>query len=224
MSSSGNPRLRSAAASGGLRGCAASVVAAPALLVLAPAAAVIRGWQGWRRGADWRIEIERIPRGRDRARLDVTADIPRAAESGFVRRATHSLIRIAETLRRPDDVYHLYYRVPGDDDGVLLPVGPRLQELGERLSLSFGQSALEGRTTLWLTLPANRPAADHVDPSRDDPEAPGKLEELIARPGTRWAMAVRRTHLIPSTVHRIMLWLPDESAETVVRILRDLHP
>ena len=204
------------------RGCLASAAAAPALLVLAPLAAVVRGWQAWRRGRDWRIEVDEGRNAAARQRLEVTADVPRASASGFPRRLTHALVRIAEVLRRPDDVHHLFYRIPGDDEGMLVPVGPQLQELGERIQLALGQSVLERRTTLWLTLPADRAVARLVDPSRDDPEAEGEPERLVARTAPRWAMAASRARSGPSVLYRLVLWVPEAHADSVAEILRSV--
>jgi hypothetical protein len=214
-------RSRAAAAHGRGRGCLASAAAAPVLLALAPLAAAVRSWQAWRRGRDWRIAVETLDQGA-RLRLDVTVDVPRASASGFPRRLTHALVRIAETIRRPDDVYHLYYRIPGDDEGVLMPVGPRLQELGERIQLALGQTVLERRTTLWLALPADRPVARLVDPSRDDPEAEGEPENLVARTTPRWAMAASRVRSGPSVIYRLLLWVPEAHADSVAEILRSV--
>ncbi|HSL18366.1 MAG TPA: hypothetical protein VLB51_10730 [Methylomirabilota bacterium] len=222
MSPRGPARSRAAAAHGRGRGCLASAAAAPVLLVLAPLAAAVRSWQAWRRGRDWRIAVEALDQGAT-VQLGVTADVPRASASGFPRRLTHALVRIAEAMRRSDDVYHLFYRIPGDDEGVLMPVGPRLQELGERIQLALGQPVLELRTTLWLALPADRPVARLVDPSRDDPEAEGEPENLVTRTAPRWAMAASRARSGPSVIYRLLLWVPDEHANSVAKILRSVR-
>ena len=125
-------------------------------------------------------------------------------------------------MRRPDDVYHLFYRIPGDDEGVLTPVGPRLQELGERIQLALGQPVLERRTTLWLALPADRPVARLIDPSRDDPEADDEPENLVARTTPRWAMATSRGRSGPSVIYRLLLWVPEAHADSVAEILRSV--
>lgn len=221
MSPRSPARSRVAAARGRGRGCLASAAAAPVLLVLAPLAAVIRTWQAWRRGHDWRVEVE----ARDATwghRIELTADVPRASASGFPQRLTHALVRIAERMRHPDDVYHLFYRIPGDDEGVLTPVGPRLQELGERIQLALGQPVLERRTTLWLALPADRPVARLIDPSLDDPEAEGEPESLVATTTPRWAMAASRARSGPSVIYRLLLWVPEAHADSVAEILRSV--
>jgi hypothetical protein len=199
-------------------GCAGPALAAPLLAVLAPAAAVVRGWQAWRRGSALRVEIGR---GSDPA-IELTADIPSRSGSVFPRRLTHALVRVAETLRAADDTHHLVYRIPGDDEATLVPVGPRLQELGERLRLVLAQAELERRTALWLTLPAHQAIGEVIDPRRDDPEADGEPGDLVARTGARWAAATAWTRSGPSTVYRVLLWVPEASVDAVEGILRSV--
>jgi hypothetical protein len=82
-------------------------------------------------------------------RIDTTADVPSAAVEAFRRRLTETVVRVAEGLRRPDDVYHLLYRDPSADETVVLPIGPQIQELAERLHLVLSLGPMAGRTAVW---------------------------------------------------------------------------
>ncbi len=90
------------------------------------------------------------------ARIDTTADVPSAAVEAFRRRLTETVVRVAEALRRPDDVYHLLARDPSAEETDVLPVGPQIQELAERLHLVLGRPPMAGRTAVWMALPRFR--------------------------------------------------------------------
>jgi hypothetical protein len=109
--------------------------------------------------------------GGELRRFDLEFDVPKAAEPQFQPRFTDTIVRVAEALRLSDDIYHLVYRLPWDDEPVVIPVGPQLQELGERFSLVQAQSAMAGRTAVWLTLGRERSLSEIVDPISYDPEA-----------------------------------------------------
>ena len=121
------------------------------------------------------------------------------------------MIRIAEHLRHSGDHYHHIYRDPAEPDAVLLPLGPQLQELGERLILALRQSDLSNRTAVWLTLPARPAIAELVDPAIYDPDATGEPEALVAEIDARWAMATEWARIGPSTVYHVILWVPRTS-------------
>ena len=96
-------------------------------------------------------------------------DVPLQDESSFRRRVTDAVVRIAEALRQPDDVYNLVYRMPLDEEAVVLPVGPQLQELGERFFLTLNQGVVAGRTMVWLTLGRDTALAVWWTPSHATP-------------------------------------------------------
>jgi len=98
-----------------------------ALIVISPFALVIRSWRAWRRGDKVRSTLETRPLVSTtgaRHRIDLTLDVPAAVEPGFRRRLTDAVVRVAEALRRPDDVYNIIYRHPADPEPVVLAVGP----------------------------------------------------------------------------------------------------
>ncbi len=101
-------------------------------------------------------------------------DVPLSREGGVRRRVTDAVIRVAEDLRRPDDIYTMIYRLPSDEEAVALPVGPQLQELGERFYLALNQGPVAGRTVVWLTLGRGTALASVVDPFTCDPEGDGR--------------------------------------------------
>jgi len=202
----------------GAKGCLGSLAGFAVLAVMSPFAALIQAWRRWRRGADVRVVVEATERsdaGAGAARVDVTVDVPRSDETGFRRRVTDAVIRVAESLRRPDDVYNLVYRMPAEDEALALPVGPLLQEFGERFFLVLNQGSLENRTVVWLTLGRGTALAQVVDPATCDPEADGEPEGLLGTPAARWAMASEWARVGPSLVIRLVLVVPADNLEQV---------
>ena len=211
--------------SSGPRGCLAAGAGFLALIVISPLALVIRSWRSWRRGGEVRSTLETRPItsvAGARRRIDLMFDVPAPAEPGFRRRLTDAVVRVAETLRRPDDVYNIIYRHPADPEPVALSVGPQLQELGERFSLVLSQGALAGRTVVWLTLPRDRALSEVLDPTACDPEAEGEPEALLASPAARWSMATEWARVGPSLVIRLILVVPSDAENRVKALLRSL--
>ena len=132
---------------------------------------------------------------------------------------TDAVVRVAETLRASDDVYHLVYRLRSDTEPTTLPVGPQLQEFGGRFSLVLSQGALSGRTVAWLTLPRGQALAEVVDPLTYDPEAEGEPGRLLETSDARWSMASEWAHVVPSLVIRLILIVPDGRADRVRHLL-----
>jgi len=218
--------LRDPGSEGPPGGCLKVAVGAAALVVISPFALVVRRWRAWRRGGELRSTLATRPfansGGGARRWIDLTLDVPAPAEPGFRRRLTEAIVRVAEELRRPDDVYHLVYRRPGDAEPVLLPVGPQLQELGERFSLVLAQGSLAGRTVVWLTLGRGRALAEVVNPASCDPEGEGEPEALLATAEARWSMAGEWARIGPSLVVRLILVVPADAEERVKAPLRSL--
>lgn len=208
------------------RGCLATGVGAVVLAGLAPFVVAVRGWKKWRRGSEIRMktEIESIPgsAGVDLRRIDLSFDVPLAAEPGFRSRLTDTVVRVAESLRAPDDVYHLVYRLPWDEEPVAIPVGPMLQELGERFDLVQSQGAMAGRTAVWLTFGRDRALAEVVDPVAYDPEADGEPDGLLMHPELRWSMATEWARVGPSLIFRLILVVPTHRADQVQTVLEGL--
>ena len=185
-------------------GCLSSAFGLLSLVVLAIPVGLVRTWQTWRRGSDWRIDWRARPAAdpSGRVRIDLDADIPYRSTGDFPKRLTDTVIRIAEHLRRPDDHYHHIYRDPAEPDAMLLPLGPRLQELGERLILALRQSGLANRTAVWLTLPARPAIAELVDPANPmTPTATGEPDGLVTHTNARWAMTTEWARIGPSTIY-----------------------
>lgn len=211
----------------GPRGCLGSAAGLAVLTLISPFAVIIQSWRRWRRGGDVRVDFEVTswPGGGDgrSRRVDATMDVPLQDESSFRRRVTDAVVRIAEALRQPDDVYNLVYRMPLDEEAVVLPVGPQLQELGERFFLTLNQGVVAGRTMVWLTLGPNTALAGVVDPISCDPEAEGQLESLLATPEARWSMASEWARIGPSLVIRLILVVPSDTQGAVCDRLRALR-
>jgi hypothetical protein len=208
---------------GSMAGCLRSAVGLVGLVVLAPVATAVRGLRAWRRGPGLRLACRRgdfaAGDGPPLARIDTTADVPSAAVQAFRRRLTETVVRVAEFLRRPDDVYHLLARDPSAEETDVLPVGPQIQELAERLHLVLGRPPMAGRTAVWMALPRARRVVDFVDPFDYDPEAAGEPERLLAGSGMRWGMATGFAPSGPSVVFRIVLYVPADAAPTIEGLL-----
>ena len=205
-------------------GCLSSVFGILSLVVLAVPVGLVRSWQSWRRGAEWQLgwTIRPADATSGRLRIDLEADIPHQTTRDFPRRLTETVIRIAEHLRQSDDHYHLIYRDLAEPDAILLPVGPMLQELGERLILALRQHELADRTAVWLTLPPRPAIAELVDPAAYDPDAAGEPEGLVEQTNARWAMATEWARVGPSIIFRVILWVPVEEERAVQTILAGL--
>jgi len=202
-------------------GCLTSVAGALVLAVIAPAVVALRRWRTWRRGPGLRLEVaSSTPAGEGRRRLELGYDVPATAAPAFHRRLTDAVVRLAEDLRRPDDVYHLVYREAGDDEVVALPLGPRLQSLGERLHLLLSRSSTAGRTVVWLALGREPSLAEIVDPVACDPELETERERLLAA-ADRWAMASSWLVVGPSLLVRIVLVIPANAEDAVTAIFRN---
>ena len=208
---------------GTMAGCLRSAIGLVGLVALAPFAIAVRGLRAWRRGTGLRLECTRgelaVGDGPPLARIDTTADVPSAAVEAFRRRLTETVVRVAEVLRRPDDVYHLLAREPSAEETDVLPVGPQIQELAERLHLVLGRPPMAGRTVVWMALPRSRRVAEVVDPFDYDPEAAGEPERLLAGSGMRWGMASGFAPRGPSVAFRFVLYVPSESAPAVEAVL-----
>jgi len=211
----------------GPRGCLGTAAGLAVLAVISPFALVVHRWRCWRRGNEIRSAVTATSwpetRGEERRRIDAVLDVPLIREPGFRRRTTDAVIRVAEDLKRTDDVYTMIYRLPSDEEAVTLPVGPQLQELGERFYLALNQGPVAGRTVVWLTLGRGVALAEVVDPRVCDPEADGEPEGLLGSEDARWAMASEWARVGPSLIIRLILVVPSNSAEVVCDRLRALR-
>lgn len=203
-------------------GCLSNAFGFLSLLVLAIPAGLVRSWQARRRGTEWRTEWTSRPVP-GRTRIDLEADIPVQSTGDFPRRLTDTVIRIAELFRKPDDHYHHIYRDPAEVDAILLPLGPQLQELGERLILALRQSDLANRTAVWLALPARPAIAELVDPATVDPDGDGEPDGIVGNASPRWAMATEWARIGPSTIYHVILWVPEDSAPAVESVLARIN-
>jgi hypothetical protein len=196
------------------------------LAILSPFVLVVRAWRAWRRGPDPRssIDVGKVMNSAGKAlcRVDLAFDVPRATEPDFRRRLTDAVVQVAESIREDDDVYHLACRLPWEEEPVVLPVGPQLQELGERFSLVQSQGKLAGRTVVWLTLANDCALAEVLDPETYDPEGDGEPDALLIHPDVRWSMATEWAHAGPSAVIRLILVVPSEKADRVKMLFESL--
>jgi hypothetical protein len=207
-------------------GCILTGGSAAVLALLSPFVLAVRAWRTWRRGSELqtRTEVGTLTNsaGVEHRRFDLDFDVPTAAEPGFRARLTDTIVRVAETLRAPDDVYHLVYRLPWDEEPVLLPIGPQLQELGERFSLVQSQGAMAGRTAVWLTLGREHALSEIVDSVSYDPEAVGEPESLLTHADLRWSMATEWARVGPSLVVRMIVIVPARHEQRMSEVLDTL--
>lgn len=202
-------------------GCLRLLPAAAAMVVLAPPVAAVRAWRRWRRGRGVRIDIRRREAATGlgpAVELDVEVDVPADRRTELRRAFTEAVVRMAEGMPRRDLVVHLAYRVPTEPEPVVVPVGPLVQQLAERLHLALGQLELAGRTVLWLAMPRQVVLAREVDPFAYDPEAPGEPDRLIERAPVVWAMVVARTSDGPSERLRALVTVPPDRADVVAKL------
>ena len=213
-----------ATALGQRSGCLRSPVGLLALVTMAPPAAIWKWWQRRRRGADVRCHIWSGHDVGGGALLchELAIDAPSGRESGVQRALTDSLVRVAEELRQPDDVYHLLTREAGED-ATGVAVGARVQALGERFALALTRSALAERTQVWLTLPANLHLSQAVDLERCDPDGDREPDAIVASARARWAVATSFAPRGPSSLFRLRFYLPPATKERAGVILSQLE-
>jgi len=205
-------------------GCLAGIGGFIGIVLLAPVALVIRVIRGWKRGRSTLVDRADSAFDGGLTRIDLRVDLASAGVNPFRATLTDVVVRIAETLRQPDDIYHLIFRDVAADETVVLPVGPQLQELGDRFNLVFSQASMAGRTAVWLTLGRGSRVVDVVEPSEYDPEADGEPEGFLARSAMRWGMATTFASDNVSTLFRVVLFVPSESLPSVNTILARLDP
>ncbi len=203
-------------------GCIPAAVAWVLLVVLAPFAAVVRSWRRLRRGTLARVRWA-VEAGEPLAVVDLTVDVPSAMANRARRNLVDAVVRVAEELRRPDDLYNLIWREATGSEAILDAVGPRPQELAQRLDTALSHWGFDRRTQLWVTLPRGVYLGELVDPLVFDPEAEGAAAELFGRSVPRWAMEVSFARGSPSTVYRLRLHVPGEAAGAVEDILSRLR-
>lgn len=204
-------------------GCLRLVAAGVALAVLAPVTALVRMWRRRRRPVRFRVSVAgAVAAAPGATRLDLRAEVPSDQELAWRARLTDTVVRLAEALRSPDDVYHLLYRVPGEPEAVLVAIGPQLQELGERFSLALGQLELAGRTAVWLVLPRRCHVATVVDPFTADPEAAGEPDRLLTTPALRWGLATEWQRRDDALHLRLLADVPVDNAATARAVLARL--
>lgn len=209
------------------RGCLATGTGAVVLAVLAPFVLAVRGFRKWRRGSEIQLKtgLESFSNaaGADLRRIDLSFDVPLPVEPEFRQRLIEAVVRVAEMLRAPDDVYHLVYRFPWDEEPVVMPVGPKVQELGERFALVQSQGAMAGRTAVWLTLSRDCALSEVVDPAAYDPAADGEPDGLLMHPALRWSMATEWARVGPSVIFRLILVVPNRRVDDVQIALEALR-
>lgn len=179
--------------------------------VLGPLVAARRWGRRRRRGDEFLVELDegRLERtDGDLERLSLVVDVPPESERTTRREVTALVARVAEDLETDGYVYHLVYRLPWECEARLRSVGPKVQELGERLHLQLGRPELQRLTSVWLVLPRSVYLGTVVDAGVCNPEAEGEPEALIGGLPCRWACATAWWRDEASVFFKVVLYLP----------------
>ena len=197
-------------------GCVRALLAAPALVFLAPMAALYRSWARWRRGSAVLVNsgiagFERSPGAW--AKVTATVDIPHTADNAQL--MTRCLVRLAERLGTDAQAYHLIHREPGCEETIAVPLGLTINDLAERFSLSCRRSILDRKTLLWLAWLRGSHLGEYIDPVTYDPEAAGEPERLLRAAPFAWALALNRRRGSASTVFHLEFIVAREKADAV---------
>ena len=200
----------------GRGGCLRALVAAPALVVLAPAAALYRSWARWRRGSLMVVKSHIEPFERSEAgwvKISASIDIPHSFAGVIL--MTRCVVRIAEGMAGGGEVFHLVHREPGRDETIAVPVGSSVNDLAERFALSCGRSILDRSTLVWPALARGHHLGEVIDPVAYDPEAPGEPDAALRAAPITWAMILRRQTGTASTIFDVDFIVPQQHAEKV---------
>ncbi len=189
------------------------VLGTAALAVVGPVVGMRRWWLARRRGAAVQVRIvsskTQAAGQAERLKLEVDVDVPLNRQRAGRWMVIDALVRVAELNDRPGDRHHLFVHRRDQEEPASVPLGHRVQDLGDRLERSFSHSPLERTTHLWLTFPPDR-GWPEAAPEPEDDEA---LERAVQTLEPRWAAATAYDVGDASILHRIHLWVPSESAE-----------
>ncbi len=202
-------------------GCLRAVVSLPALIVLAPVAALVRTISRWRRGkaprVEWRWGAVTTGDGRSMARLQAGVDVPFDIDGS--RMLTEATVRLAEILGTGDEVYHMIHGEPGGDGEVALPLGPLIQALADRFYLTGRRSALEGFPVMWIALPRKVSLGEVLHGKEDSIEAVPRMLQMPLY----WGMVVIRRIGSASVRYHLDLVVPEDAVEEVERALAPMR-
>ncbi len=209
-------------------GCLRTAARIGLLVVVAPWAALVHLWRRLRRGDDRSVRwtFLDVPNpactGDEWWCLDLRIDVPAVLEARTRTDLIDTLIRMAEALRCPDDLYNLVVRLRWDDEPRLAAVGRSLQQLAERLERSLSHRDAERCTHLWLTLPRSRPLGSLTDRLQFDPEKENALGLAVAATDPRWAAASSFGRFPASVVYRVIVTAPG-TPDRLVPVLERLR-
>jgi hypothetical protein len=148
----------------------------------------------------------------------VDVDVPLGREQAGRWLVIDALVRVAELNDAPGDRHHLFVHRRDQDEPASVPLGHRVQDLGDRLHRSFSHPPLERTTHLWLTLPADR-GWPVVAPDPEDDEARART---VADIKPRWAAATSYVVGDASVLYRVHLWVPGEREARCRQLLERL--
>lgn len=199
-------------------GCLRLILAGPILVLGAPLVAAMRSLARWRRGRDIRVQDVRDEKfGRYRS-LHSAVDYPSSCES--CSQLTSALAVLASSLSHSSDNHYLLYRE--SEAGILLGLGPSIQDLAERFLIMCRKSSIEGRSLLWLSLDRSRYIGEYLEAEKFNPDA-GDTDRLLGEAPLNWALKIRRKRSSVSTRYEIHLYLPAESGTYGEDFIRQLE-
>ena len=150
---------------------------------------------------------------------EVDVDVPLRRERAGRWMVIDAMVRVAEMCDAPGDRHHLVVHRRDQDEVASVPLGHRVQELGERLDRAMSHRSLQRTTHLWLGLPAGRGWPSEVPEPEDD----GAVLQAVASIGPRWAAASAYVVGDASVLYRLRLWLPETAGARCVGFFERLE-
>ena len=186
-------------------GCLRLMLAAPFLLLAAPLVSMMRSLARRRRGQAVRLGKVKETAEEKHIIFSSVVDFPSGTEN--CRRLTGALAALAATLSGPRDRHYLLY--DDGEEGVLLGIGPSVQELAERFMIMCRKHSVENRNLLWLGMEDSEYIGSYFSSGRWETDGP---ESLAALP-LNWALEIRRQRGAVSTRWDLRLRLPQREEE-----------
>jgi len=188
--------------SGG-KGCLRLMLAGPVLLLGAPVVALMRSLARWKRGRAVRLDHLDEEKSGAFSLFSGVVDFPSDVESSRI--LTSALASLASALSGPGDAHYLLH--DDGEEGVILGLGPSIQDLCERFQIMCRKHSIEGRNLLWLSMDASEHIGRYFRSGCWDAKTEGNAA-LDGLP-LHWALEIRRKRGAVSTRWEIRLRVPE---------------
>jgi len=185
-------------------GCLRLMLAGPVLLLGAPVVALMRSLARRKRGRAVRLDELKEEKSGGFAVFSGAVDFPSGTESSRI--LTAALASLASTLSGPGDAHYLLH--DDGEDGVVLGLGPSIQDLCERFEIMCRKHSVEGRNLLWLSMDTSEHIGRYFRSGCWDAKTEGNaaLDELPLH----WALEIRRKRGAVSTRWELRIRVPEE--------------